>query len=60
MSIKEYDTYKTAYPVKSVKRGYGFYIRMLFEKCLGMFDYTGLPASLPRYSCISSRVRSST
>lgn len=47
MSIKEYDTYKTAYPVKSVKRGYGFYIRMLFEKCLGMFDYTGLPASLP-------------
>lgn len=47
MSIKEYDTYKKAYPVKSVSRGYGFYIRMLFEKCLGMFDYTGLPKSLP-------------
>ena len=47
MSIKEYDTYKTAYPVKSVKKGYGFYIRMLFEKCLGMFEYSGLPKSLP-------------
>ena len=47
MSIKEYDTYKTAYPVKSVKKGYGFYIHMLFEKCLGMFEYNGLPKSLP-------------
>lgn len=47
MSIKEYDYFKKMYPVKSVKRGYGFYIRMLFEKCLGMFEYTGLPKSLP-------------
>lgn len=35
------------YPVKNVKRGYLFYVRMLFEKCLGMFKYYNLPKTLP-------------
>lgn len=35
------------YPVKYVKRGYYFYLRVLFEKCLGMFKYHNLPKSLP-------------
>lgn len=47
MSIKDFNYYKKAYNVKSVTCGYGFYLRMLFEKCLGMFEYTGLPKSLP-------------
>ena len=35
------------YPVKNVKRGYHFYVKMLFEKCLGIFKYYNLPESLP-------------
>lgn len=35
------------YPVKNVKRGYKFYLKMLFEKCLGIFKYYNLPKSLP-------------
>lgn len=35
------------YPVKNVKKGYYFYLRILYEKCLGMFKYYNLPASLP-------------
>lgn len=35
------------YPVKNVKKGYYFYLRVLYEKCLGMFKYYNLPKSLP-------------
>lgn len=35
------------YPVKNVKKGYYFYVRVLFEKCLGIFKYKKLPKSLP-------------
>lgn len=35
------------YPVKNVKRGYTFYLKILFEKCLGIFKYYNLPESLP-------------
>lgn len=35
------------YPVKNVKRGYYFYVKVLFEKCLGIFNYKKLPKSLP-------------
>ncbi len=44
--IKEYDNFKL-YDVKSVKRGYNYFIKMLYEKCLGMFTYKNLPESLP-------------
>lgn len=44
--IREYDNQKL-YPVKNVKRGYSFYLKMLYEKCLGMFKYFNLPKSLP-------------
>lgn len=35
------------YPVKNVKKGYYFYLKILFEKCLGIFKYKKLPKSLP-------------
>lgn len=38
---------KKMYPVKSVSTGYWFYTKLLTEKCMGMFKYTGLPESLP-------------
>lgn len=38
---------KSLYPVNSVKKGCEYWTRMLTEKCLGMFTYTGLPDSLP-------------
>lgn len=44
--ITEYYNSKL-YPVKNVKRGYAFYLKMLYEKCLGMFKYYNLPESLP-------------
>lgn len=44
--IKEYDNFKL-YDVKTVKRGYNYFLKMLYEKCLGMFKYSNLPASLP-------------
>lgn len=44
--ITNYENNKL-YPVKQVKRGYYFYLRVLFEKCLGMFKYYNLPKSLP-------------
>lgn len=44
--IKEYDNFKM-YDVKSVKRGYNYFVKMLYEKCLGMFTYKKLPKSLP-------------
>lgn len=44
--LTNYDNTKL-YPVKYVKRGYYFYLRLLFEKCLGMFKYYNLPKSLP-------------
>lgn len=44
--LTNYDNTKL-YPVKQVKRGYYFYLRVLFEKCLGMFKYYNLPKSLP-------------
>ena len=44
--ITNYDNTKL-YPVKNVKRGYNFYIKVLFEKCLGIFTYKKLPKSLP-------------
>lgn len=44
--IREYDNQKL-YPVKNVKRGYSFYLKMLYEKCLGMFKYLNLPETLP-------------
>ena len=40
--IKEYDNFKM-YDVKSVKRGYNYFVKMLYEKCLGMFKYKKLP-----------------
>ena len=44
--LTNYDNTKL-YPVKQVKKGYYFYLRVLFEKCLGMFKYYNLPKSLP-------------
>ena len=44
--IKSYDNFKM-YDVKTVKRGYQFYIKFFFEKTLGMFTYKRLPESLP-------------
>lgn len=44
--LTNYDNTKL-YPVKNVKKGYYFYLKMLFEKCLGMFKYYNLPKSLP-------------
>lgn len=44
--ITNYENNKL-YPVKQVKKGYYFYLRVLFEKCLGMFKYYNLPKSLP-------------
>ena len=44
--LTNYDNTKL-YPVKNVKRGYYFYLRILYEKCLGMFKYYNLPKSLP-------------
>lgn len=35
------------YEVNKVKKGYDYWVTMLTEKCLGMYEYTGLPASLP-------------
>ena len=35
------------YPVNQVKKGYQYYLNLLTEKCLGMYLYNGLPASLP-------------
>ena len=35
------------YPVNKVKRGYDYWVTVLTEKCLGMYEYNGLPASLP-------------
>jgi hypothetical protein len=35
------------YPVNKVKRGYDYWVTVLTEKCLGMYEYSGLPASLP-------------
>lgn len=35
------------YNVCSVLRGYDYYVHMLTEKCLGMFDYENMPDSLP-------------
>lgn len=35
------------YPVKAVSTGYWYYTKQLTEKCMGMFQYTGLPESLP-------------
>ena len=35
------------YDVCSVLHGYDYYVHMLTEKCLGMFDYENTPDSLP-------------
>lgn len=35
------------YSVNSVSIGYRYYLWTLLEKCFGMYDYTGLPDSLP-------------
>lgn len=35
------------YDVCSVVHGYNYYVHMLTEKCLGMFDYENMPDSLP-------------
>lgn len=44
--ITNFDNKKLC-PVKNVKRGYTFYLKMLYEKCLGMFKYYNMPKSLP-------------
>lgn len=44
--LTNYDNAKL-YSVKTVKRGYYFYLRVLYEKCLGMFKYYNMPKSLP-------------
>lgn len=41
------NTISELYPVNEVDRGYKYWTRVLTEKCLGMFTYTGLPDSLP-------------
>lgn len=38
---------KKLYPVNSVPVGYMYYRHLLLEKCFGMYDYEGLPDSLP-------------
>lgn len=51
------------YPVNNVKKGYSYWYNQLTEKCMDMYIYEGLPASLPAqylerqlimigYSCI--------
>lgn len=44
--ITEYNNQKL-YDVRPVKRGYHYYLKMLYEKTLGMFKYYNLPESLP-------------
>ena len=44
--ITEYNNQKL-YDVKPVKRGYHYYLKMLYEKTLGMFKYNNLPESIP-------------
>lgn len=38
---------KKLYPVNQVPRGFRYYRHLLLEKCYGMYEYTGLPPSLP-------------
>lgn len=48
MTYKEIqESLKALYPVNSVSRGFRYWARVLTEKCYGMFDYKGLPDSLP-------------
>jgi hypothetical protein len=39
--------YKNMYQVNKVITGYQYYCHLLEEKCLGMYEYEGLPDSLP-------------
>lgn len=47
--IDYYSELKAAnmYKVNKVTSGYKYYCTLLLEKCLGMYEYTGLPESLP-------------
>lgn len=52
MSVFGNDTYSDSfklepYAVNKVQQGYTYYVQLLTEKCLGMYDYAGLPDSLP-------------
>ena len=43
------EEFKTLYPINEVKKGYGYWIHQLLEKCIMIFDWKGLPKTLPEH-----------
>ena len=54
---KKKDLMKCLYPVNSVPEGFNFWYYKLFNYCLGIYKYNGLPESLPGREILANLIR---
>ena len=54
---KKKDLMRCLYPVNSVPEGFNFWYYKLFNYCLGIYKYDGLPESLPGREILANLIR---